>query len=416
VLGLTVRWNTYRTIYYDDPTLRNETVSPAAQALIAKLNLPNSFQPNPARSLLVGVIGLWRAGEPACEPGDRALLSQLPDETVGTAFAKVGPDRLTLDLGNSVAEVDAECSKQQLGTLSVCAMSPDGKSVVEELGTIDYAGYDRDAYVATAGMIDLPLTPELAGLARGAPLQIRSGDTVYLSEPPLLSGSLLLRAVPSADQNIYMNQHDDTGRAELHVLNLGSPAGEGITVTRFAWCGQAMTYMDTAQTDASGIASFPLAVPPAGAVQSFVFTAGADAPPPPQLDPQLTPYIYVRTLPADDAVGAMEPTWQNVYTYVLANWKAMAPCMDNWLKLDDPAQVHAFGPMLKKLTAWENFEDYRYMPVVRDMTAGERTLLYKFLDSPLAPEATMLRASAAPAPAEPRLPNIHALNRAMRGN
>ena len=61
----------------------------------------------------------------------------------------------------------------------------------------------------------------------------------------------------------------------------------------------------------------------------------------------------------------------------------MAPCMDNWLDLADPAQVHAFGAVLRKLTDPANFELYRYMPVVRDMTQGERTLLWAFLDSPL---------------------------------
>ena len=39
---------------------------------------------------------------------------------------------------------------------------------------------------------------------------------------------------------------------------------------------------------------------------------------------------------------ALEPTWDNVYANVLANWKAMAPCMDNWLDLDDEAQVRAY--------------------------------------------------------------------------
>ena len=61
MLGLTVRWNAYRTIYYDNPGSQPTPQSAtAAQELIAKLN-GGGFQPNPARSMLVGVIGLWRA-------------------------------------------------------------------------------------------------------------------------------------------------------------------------------------------------------------------------------------------------------------------------------------------------------------------------------------------------------------------
>ena len=41
-----------------------------------------------------------------------------------------------IDLGNSVTEVDAQLTKQDLGTLPVCAMSPDGSTIVEELGTL----------------------------------------------------------------------------------------------------------------------------------------------------------------------------------------------------------------------------------------------------------------------------------------
>ena len=50
MLGLTVRWNTYRTIYYDDPTIRTNSAGSCrldAQGLIAKLNMPGQL---PAQS------------------------------------------------------------------------------------------------------------------------------------------------------------------------------------------------------------------------------------------------------------------------------------------------------------------------------------------------------------------------------
>ncbi|MET1110173.1 MAG: hypothetical protein ABWX67_01455, partial [Allosphingosinicella sp.] len=119
--------------------------------------------------------------------------------------------------------------------------------------------------------------------------------------------------------------------------------------------------------------------------------------------------------PADEAIGSLPPTWDNVYTGVLANWNAMAPCMDNWLNLADPAQVHAFGAVLKKLTDPGNFELYRYMPVTRDMTDGERTLLWNFLDSPLeSAAAPVVLGAAVPKTPPPPGRDFQALSRLAR--
>jgi hypothetical protein len=412
VLGLTVRWNTYRTIYYDDPSIRTNSggqLSVDAQALIAKLNVADSFQPNPARSELVGVIGLWRKGEPVCEPGDRALLST-SSEIIATAFARVTDDTLVIDLGNSVTEVDEQLTKQDLGTLSVCAMSEDGSTIVEQLGTLPYRRYDRCAYLATSGIVELPLTPSAASLAASAPLQIRSGTSVYLAEE-------VVRAAPSTQQNIYLDQGGDPVQAVLQVLSFGQPAGAGVTVTRSVLTADASgnysaKVLDSAQTGADGVASFEMAPASQGAVVQYGFAIGTGAPVPP-FDPLLTPYIYVRTLPADTDIGARDPTWDNVYAFVLSKWKAMAPCMDNWLDLASPAQVHAYGGVLKKLTDPANFELYRYMPVVRDLTRGERTLLWNFLDSPLDAGAKPKALSVEASRAQPRR-DIAALSRLAR--
>jgi hypothetical protein len=46
-------------------------------------------------------------------------------------------------------------------------------------------------------------------------------------------------------------------------------------------------------------------------------------------------------------------------------------------------QVRAKAALLKRLTDPANFESFLFMPVTRDMTRGERDLLYKFLDTPV---------------------------------
>jgi hypothetical protein len=85
----------------------------------------------------------------------------------------------------------------------------------------------------------------------------------------------------------------------------------------------------------------------------------------------------------------------------------MAPCMDNWLDLGNPDQVKSFAALLHRLTDRANFEAFRYMPVTRDMTAGQRTLLYKFLDG----TQPVLESLEAAGPE----PSLKQMSRAMRG-
>jgi hypothetical protein len=126
-----------------------------------------------------------------------------------------------------------------------------------------------------------------------------------------------------------------------------------------------------------------------------------------QFNQQLNTYVYIRTLPADDTIGKLPPVWSNVQKFVLRNWQAMAPCMDNWLDLGNPNQIKSFATVLRRLTDKNNFEAFRFMPVTRDMTAGQRKLLYAFLDG--APAVAVAAAGTTP---EPK--SVEELSRSMR--
>ena len=113
------------------------------------------------------------------------------------------------------------------------------------------------------------------------------------------------------------------------------------------------------QTGPDGVAAFTV-TGVQGSVQGYVLVAGANPPIPASgIDPQLTTYLYIRTIPADNDTAKLEPTWANVHAKVLANWEAMAPCMDNWLRLGDEAQVKAYGKLIKRLTDKRNFEVFQ---------------------------------------------------------
>jgi hypothetical protein len=373
VLGLTVQWNSYRTIYYDNPATIDKTVmAKMAKELIDKLNT-GGWQPNPARSMMVGVIGLWRDGEPAHEPGDRTLVATQPPiprkPYIGSAHARFHGDRLTLDLSNSVNEDDLALTKHHFGDLSVVAVDASGSA--KTLATFAYDDYDKDAYERTSGIVTLKAKHVAKLGARILQLRNAAGK-VYLAEQPL-------RALPLVP-NLYMNE-GDVRTAEFQVYDRGVPAGAGIDVTVYtmSFDGNTVESSVTLTTGDDGRIAFPVSATPAG-VRSYVAVAGpAPQPPSAGIDPQTNTYMYVRTLAADSEIAQLPPTWDNVYEHVLANWHGMAPCMDNWLNLGSEDQVIAFGTIIYQLTDEAAFESFRYMPVTRDLTPGRRALLYNFL-------------------------------------
>jgi len=374
VLGLTVRFNAYRTIYFDNPELTNK--SPATQAaakeLIKKLN-EGGFQPNPARSLLVGVIGLWREGEPPHEPGDRALI-QDANSPLGSAWVRVDSASLVIDLSNSVPEVDKNLAKQDLGTLSIVAVEPTSQAVTN-LGSLPYSQYDRSAYEATAGIVTVSISADAVQALTGQDIQIRN------SQGDQLLAELPLRGIP-ATPNLYLDEGDQV-TARFQVYQRGVPVSARIALQLYQTdaAGDPPSKVMQVTTDQNGGLTVPITAG-AGSITAYVPSFNALDQPTNGINPQVNTYMYVRVRPADTSLAQLPPTWENVYVKVLANWNAMAPCMDNWLRLDDPVQVKAYAAILKRLTDPANFESFLFMPVTRDMSVGQRTLLYNFLDAP----------------------------------
>lgn len=414
VLGVMVRFNTYRTVYYDDATLANGTQASvdAAAALQAKLNR-GGFQPNPARSLLVGTVGLWRKGEALSEPSERTLISTLrpipgqpaPGQggpVVGTAFARLSDAGITLDLSNTIPCANRATDKIPIGTLHITAADPPPAVAIEQVATIELGQYDRLAYEATSGIVEIPF-PDAARRLTNMNLAISGPDgTKYLAEAPL-------RAIPGTP-NCYVNQ-GATASVLVQVYERGVTAGAGIPVVISEMGSSQSTHL-SAVTDASGQVTFPLAASVAQ-VTGLVFQPGPAPVLPVAFNQLRNTYMYLRVLPADENYAAMPPSWDNVHNFVLSNWEAMAPCMDNWLLLGNQQQVQGYAALIRKLTDPANFESFRFMPVTRDLSPGKRTLLYRFLDG--GGDFQTLVTESAPIVPEPRGLDVQKLSRAMRG-
>ena len=282
-------------------------------------------------------------------------------------------DRLTLDLANSIPETGLDLTKADLGDLTAVAVAPDGKTVVATLGTFGYRrlsprGLRRDGGHRHPSRSIRP--PREGG--RDADIQLRQEDgTVLLAETAL-------RAIPADAE--HLSRRGRNGDARRSRCSIAAGRRARASTSRWPIPTRSTAASVTRATDAQGIADF-LAHGDHRAGRGLRARAGKGATAPRRrIDPQTTTYVYVRTLPADADIAALAPTWDNVHGRVLRNWHAMAPCMDNWLDLGDPDQVKSFAAMLRRLTDGANFEAFRYMPVTRDMTAGQRSLLYNFLD------------------------------------
>ena len=374
VLGLTVQFNCYRTVYYDDPTLSNGSpaTTQAGRDLAVKLQ-GGGFQPNPARSDMVGVIGLWRKGEPIHEPGDRTLLPT-PTTAVAAAHTRLSSTSITIDLSNCIPEIDRNLTKQDLGTLSIIALASQAGSDVL-LGSLPYDEYNKTAYEASSGIVTVQLTPQQAQAAAAQDIAIRDGQgNTLLTEAAL-------RVIPSSP-NVYLDEGTNQ-KVTFQAYQRGIPANGPLPLSVYTMTADGGAIANTAsmQADANGVLTMNIQGTSGGTIP-YVVASPNDPPPSGGIDTQANTYMYTRTLAADAQIAALPATWPNVYSQVLANWNAMAPCMDNWLMLNDPLQVRKFAHIIKRLTDPANFEHYRYMPVTRDMTAGMRSLLYRFLDMP----------------------------------
>jgi len=361
--GLTIRMNAYRTVYYN-----SETDDPAQAQKLAADIAGGGFHPNPARGLVVGVVGPWRHGEPPSVPGDR-VLNQVAGSKVATAFARTGDGRVVIDLSNSVQETSFKVDKDDLGPLELVAKQAGGDV---QLGTLEYADYNKDAYEATSGIVTLQLTDAQQAAAETADLILRrTNGAVLLREQALTAAA----DVP----NLYLEQGEQA-TVSLTVRLRGRPPGGPVSVMLAEIGGPLPAVQVT--TDDTGRASVPIN---GGTPGSWIWVLlpwqGQPPTAPAALNPGLFEYLTLRTTPADDDIAALEPTWDNVHANVLRYWEALAPCMDNWLRLGDEQQCAAYARIVKRLTSRDRFDRYGYMPVTRELTRGQRTLLHRWCDT-----------------------------------
>jgi hypothetical protein len=402
--GLMLRMCTYRTLYYRNGELNPFERAGGREELIQKYTQGKIFS-NPAYGLVVASVGIWLDGDSESVPGGRILLPT-SGSPLGPAAAELdaAAGLLSLDFSNTFPESDRDAHKTDLGPVRVEATDVTGTQVVAEL---PFPGYDREAYRASAGIVDVDLTaqPDLVG-------RITEGRLSLRTEAP---GPALAEAGLTAwceHGNVYLDEGDDV-TLTIQVRSHGRipPSPVSVLVATYD-AAQAVVAQTQLPVSAAGTAELlvPVAAP---GVRHFRFLAFAGAQPP-QVAPgipfgtaQLT---SVRTLPFDDALEAATRdehlTWEFVYRNILRTYDAIAPRMSNIIDLADEDAVRTFARRFLEVVDDELFESARYMPVTRDLSRGKRKLLRRFCELAVVgergesttPPLGLLEADAAQAP------------------
>ena len=428
VRGLMLRLSTYRTQYFQNGK-RNPLEPVASLEDLQRLHEQGKPVSNPAYSLVVGAVGLWVDDDSEGVLGGRLLFSQASapvhnmmsrTATTGHATAEFDPGTklLSFDLSNTIPELDENLEKADFGPIAV-VVTKDGSST--QIAHIDYAAYDRAAYEARAGIIDLTVSAHLdaASLLPEGTLSLRvdtpSGSAVLLAEQELTAFC--------NDGNIYLDE-GESRTVVVHARQRGQVpvGGLSVLVAWYAQSGQFSGELTVLPVAADGTAELHVTAEETGyRYLRFSAFAGAAAPvPPAQFSIITDQFTCVRTLPFDDEFAATIPdealTWEFIYSTILRNYDAIAPRMNNIIDLRDAAAVLTFARRVKEVTSPELFESPRYMPVSRDLSRGKRALLHRFCDLALVPspaeappETTVAGAPGdRPVQATERLPGVPA--------
>ena len=390
--GIVFRFVSYCTQYYVTyPNIKN------GLDLVKAYTTEGFTGDNPARSVMLGSIGVWGPGELSSAPTELSLTASgtatVPSTptlafSLGPAMAKVDTDRgvVVLDLVNAIPELDTTLVKADLGPLDLCA----GGS---RIGSLPYTAYDQSAYETSAGICEIPI-PE--GMTVTGPLSLSQAGG-----PPLLTQDEFL--AETDDWVVYLDE-DQTRQITVTVMQNGAAAPAGTSLLLVQYNSRTGDILPASQpivrvVDQQGKAFDPPVVPVvdgkaifslqpvvSGACVVGFFPYQGQPPTPPAVNYPMPNYRYacIRALPFDNALEAGTPdsalTWEFLYTNVLRAFDLMYPAMSKVVSLASLPAVQGMAVQLKAAIDANTFPSPLYMPITRDLSAGKRRLLQRFVN------------------------------------
>ena len=401
VQGLMVRFNAYRTLYFQNGVFNSLSQTPQDISDLQTLYMNGQMFSNPAYSVVTGSVGLWTKNNVATVPGGRYLAPNPAAAGLGPVVCgyNSGLQVLSLDFGSAIPEVDFDLNKQSFGTLTVSAGGT-------QIATIAESQYDKAAYEATGGIIDVPVK-DPSSLRNGliTITNTRNGNPISMYSEAELTAQ-------TSTKNVYLDEQQ-TVDISIYVSDRGAPAAAGtqVRLARYPASQGGPTVLPNPLTvGANGLAKFSVPATAAG-FEYYVFTpfrSGATPPPPPpRINAMTSFYCGVRTLPFDDELNRTTPdsalTWDWVYTNILqpfnlcpaAAMRALGIGLDQQTIWDNPKGA----ARIKAVTTASNFGRTSYMPITRELSNGMRALVHRWADLVISgkePKATATEVMKAP--------------------
>lgn len=459
VRGVMVRFVTYHTVYFQGdafPIPQNEKLdwseitglyaeyaSELARYERGELTSPPPRPVNRAYSNVVGWIAPWTTRDMRSAPVGRILhagklirhAGSTTPQSIGPAALEyqvdaMNPDRISrvsLDLGTTIPEYNAALDKLDFGTMQLAHIPPGGAP--RPFAVVPYAGgYDKTAYEASSGVVDIPASSFVTPVSAG---DMTHHIVVRFVDPAdgTIQGGLEEAdyTAETDDRGVYVNEPgaswsppDPTLDVEVRFRGGSPPAGTRLQVAQYApdepgfneggWelvSGSApRAQTPYATLDAGGRvidgAYVTVPVPVPGSTVTIRVSGLRSGPPVLRFapvapgDPDPAPpdaitmaaitqefFANVRVLPFHNAMTAAYENWlrtgpsvdlatQRIFNSVFRTFFLMYPAMRF---LSDPLQFQAWRGRICAVTDPALFETAKYMPVTRALSAGQRWML-----------------------------------------
>jgi hypothetical protein len=480
--GLMLRFATYNTVYYKNGIFNDIAERPRNCEQLTALYQQGKVFVNPAYSRVVGVLGIWNEGELATAPGGHMLVPNMALAPISTASAAtvraavpigaVGHTALqfepgadlsattstlpplapgvihaeinaaagivSLDLQNAIPEftldADLQSERYDYGPIDVGVRLPN--DTFNLIGSFGYGQYNKAAYSAKGGLVDVPFEPGLEPERIEQWLRTDNGVLALRAQGQILSLETPL-TIETDDRGVYIDQGKNQ-RITLQVRykNALPPPGTEVYVFQYfpwllklgsgSWSAFGATPPPTSedpgvqvcnvlpaspfldvpqfwlQVNAQGNASFNiisrapgfpiLAFYPKPAPQASVNFGFS---PPPAVSIGTAFYSVARVLPFNDDLMSQfvncwngtgsysgQPkydrlqAWRFIYGKILYVYDMIFPVMDLFMPLGDLPRVEgAIDQLMVMITEDMEVSSTLYMPVTRDLSAGKRKVL-----------------------------------------
>lgn len=388
-------------------------------------------QPRYTMGHLVGTIGPYFTGEPKQFVLGRQMITfapnwPVPDTNVNSLQAKLAPDgnSLTADFGNTFPIIDSSGAPTNLGPVQLGVLRTNPQEHITTiddsdlvlLGDVPYLS--ETWYTQTAGVqtFDLTANAEAQQLLAGNPLVLVTPTPG--SPPPSTYNVLMQESIDGvyvrADSFVYRLNPGETEQVEFYATRFGqalassvidlSPtegfmggSGGGKTISPpprpaaaipdIGTPAEALQYLTSITTDANGRAVLDLTASDAGPGNPRGYIAGQLYGIGYQLADQPAGYIsnimnYISVLVFDKKTVPDKPTWYQDIQPLLTQYGNLYPIMSQYVVDLTKYESVIHRIQILQLAFSLPLRDPNHMPVTRDLGAGDRDTILKWLSSP----------------------------------